>query len=66
MRFFPLRVVLTDQINKVFFRLDMGKADKFINFPLANLAFIFHNLYLRQSSRQQQAIWSQPWFVGVP
>jgi len=51
--FVPLRVVFSDQFQQVFFSLDMGQADKFINVAVADLAAVFHV----QSGLQQQLIW---------
>jgi hypothetical protein len=60
--FIPLGVIASNKLNKIFLGFDMGKAHKFINIPVANLASIFHilrNLFLylpTQSLLQQQAI----------
>jgi len=51
--FVPLRMVLADQVQQVFFRFDVSNAGKVVNIAVANLASIFH---LTQSALQQQII----------
>ena len=54
--FLPFRVVLEDQVQKVLFGFNMGKAYKIIDVPFADMAPVFH---LMQSSLQQQLTWLQ-------
>jgi len=49
--FLPLRMGLRQQIDKVFFGLDVGNTDKVVNIPVANLAAVLHIFFFLCSVR---------------
>ena len=61
--FMPFRVVAPDQVQQVFFSLNVGKAGKIVDVAVANLAAVFH---FTQSFLQQQINWPQEWRLVVP